>query len=72
MTMTEQHTPLILENHSGCSCRWDGPSRDEGETQGAFTVRAYEAHRHHVENPTHGKQESLFTADNVGLLGVPI
>ncbi|HTA46374.1 MAG TPA: hypothetical protein VK789_28220 [Bryobacteraceae bacterium] len=70
--MTEQHTPLILENHSGCSCRWNGPARESGETQGAFTVRAYEAHRAHIENPTEGKQESLFTADQVGFGGVSI
>ena len=59
-----KHEPIITDRMSACTCkRWNGPARAQGETQGAFTVRAAESHRQHAAAAAQPVQRNMFDAD---------
>lgn len=62
----ETHKPKISAGSSGCTCGWFGPARLDQESQGVFTVRAYEAHASHTADRT-SAQGSMFGLEDVGM-----
>ena len=63
-TRHDEHSPIINSHSSGCTChRWNGPTIHEGESLGAFTLRAHNAHRAHAAD----QQTVMFGAGDVGL-----
>ncbi len=44
-----KHLPLINLFRSACQCgKWQGPAREQRETHGEFTLRAFEAWQVHA------------------------
>jgi hypothetical protein len=55
-----KHEPVIDLFQSGCTCgRWQGPKREEKETRGAYTLRAFGEWEKHASAAPVARQTEL-------------